>query len=267
MSKNIGKDFKTGIFVTLGLAFSMVAILVLGGAESAFTKKRKFITHFPNAAGVMVGSKVVLSGISVGTVKSVDFDNKTRTIKITLGVDIDFADHITHGATTEILTQGVLGDKYVAVNPGDSSEPLKEMDEIPNIASNDLMSFLSKSDQLMVNLNSAVGSLDRVLKSFDKGNRLDAIMLNLSNASAGLASVTNSLESKNLNKTTRNLADIMEKVNNGVGTLGALVNDPRLYEDARALVGGANRNRIIRNLVRKSAKDGAEKTNAEDESK
>ena len=54
----------------------------------------------------------------------------------------------------------------------------------------------------------------------------------------------------------KNAADILEKVNNGTGTLGALVNDPGLYEDARALVGGANRNRIVRNLVRKTAKDG-----------
>lgn len=263
MSKNTGKDFKVGIFVTLGLAFSMVAILVLGGAESAFTPKRKFITHFPNASGILVGSKVVLSGIPVGTVKKVDFDMKTKNIEVTLGVELGYADHVTQGATAEILTQGVLGDKYVAINPGESSTALKEGDEIPNISSNDLMSFLSKSDQLMVNLNSAVANLDVVLKALNKGNRFDTIMMNLSNASLGLSNVASALEAKNLNKTTKNLGDIMEKVNNGVGTLGALVNDSRLYEDARALVGGANRNRIIRNLVRKSAKDGAEKSEEE----
>lgn len=118
----------------------------------------------------------------------------------------------------------------------------------------------------MVNLNSAVANLDVVLKSLNKGNRFDSIMMNLSTAAAGLSGVATALEAKNLNKTTKNLGDIMEKVNNGVGTLGALVNDPRLYEDARALVGGANRNRIIRNLVRKTAKDGAEKE-AEDDKK
>ncbi len=266
MNKNTGKDFKVGIFVTLGLALSMVAILVLGGAESAFTKKRRFMTHFPNASGILVGSKVVLSGIAVGTVKKVDFDSRTKNIEVTLGVELDYADHVTKGATAEILTQGVLGDKYIAINPGDGNEPLKEGDEIANISSNDLMSFLSKSDQLMVNLNSAVANLDVVLKSLNKGNRFDSIMMNLSTAAAGLSGVATALEAKNLNKTTKNLGDIMEKVNNGVGTLGALVNDPRLYEDARALVGGANRNRIIRNLVRKTAKDGAEKE-AEDDKK
>ena len=59
-----------------------------------------------------------------------------------------------------------------------------------------------------------------------------------------------------LKKTIHDVAQIVEKINNGSGTLGALVNDPSLYEDARSLVGGANRNRIIRNLVRKTTKDG-----------
>jgi phospholipid/cholesterol/gamma-HCH transport system substrate-binding protein len=60
-------------------------------------------------------------------------------------------------------------------------------------------------------------------------------------------------------KSSKSLVEILDKVNNGAGTLGALVNDPGLYEDARALVGGANRNRIIRNLVRETAKDGTGK--------
>jgi hypothetical protein len=34
-----------------------------------------------------------------------------------------------------------------------------------------------------------------------------------------------------------------------------LVNDPALYDDAKALVGEANNNRIVRNLVRQTLKE------------
>ena len=47
---------------------------------------------------------------------------------------------------------------------------------------------------------------------------------------------------------------IFEKINNGTGTIGALVNDPGLYDEVKALFGGANRNRVIRNLVRQTVK-------------
>lgn len=256
MKDTRNRDFQVGIFVTLGLAFSMVAILVLGGAESVFTSKKTFGAHFPTANGLLPGAKVVLSGIPVGTVRTVDYDSDTKNVKVQLGVQKKFADHVTDGSTVEIMTQGVLGDKYIAINPGHGEKGLEENSEIPNLPTSDMTAFLSKSDQLMMNLNKAVESLTRILNSLEKGNRIDVIAEGLATTSKNLSSFTQGLEGKNLNKTTRQLGEILEKINNGSGTLGALVNDPGLYEDARALVGGANRNRIIRNLVRKTAKEG-----------
>jgi hypothetical protein len=37
--------------------------------------------------------------------------------------------------------------------------------------------------------------------------------------------------------------------------MGALINDPGLYDNVKALVGQANRNRILRNLVRQTLRD------------
>lgn len=242
------QDVKVGIFVTLGLSFSMVAILVLGGSESAFTRKTYFKAHFPNANGLITGAKVVLSGVPVGNVGEVNFDPKTRNIAVTFSVQTKFAEHVREGSTVEIQTQGVLGDKFVSISPGEGSNILPEGSEIPNVAGQDLSQILSKSDTLLINLSSAAANLDQTLKAINKGGRIDLIMANLHKFSSDL-------ESSPLKKTVRDLSLITEKINNGTGTLGALVNDPGLYEDARALVGGANRNRIIRNLVRKTAKD------------
>ncbi|MBM4390610.1 MAG: MCE family protein [Deltaproteobacteria bacterium] len=43
---------------------------------------------------------------------------------------------------------------------------------------------------------------------------------------------------------------IVESVDEGDGTAGLLVNDPQLYEDLRALLGGAQRNALLRAYVR-----------------
>lgn len=42
---------------------------------------------------------------------------------------------------------------------------------------------------------------------------------------------------------------VLEKVDQGQGTLGLLVNDPTLYEDLKQLVGGAQRSLVVRTLV------------------
>ncbi|MBC7387215.1 MAG: MCE family protein [Cryobacterium sp.] len=252
------RDFKVGIFVTLGVAFSMVAILVLGGAENAFTSKAEYQTHFPTTNGLLSGSKVVLSGVPVGTVAKVDYDAEKKNIQVLFKVDKKYSKYLVDGTTVEIATQGVLGDKYISINPGSGNSVIAEHAEIPNLPGTDMASFLSKSDLVMMNLNSTIESLNRILRSLEKGNRVDTIAENLSTVSKNLASFSSGLEGKGGAKASKSLTDILDKINSGTGTLGALVNDPSLYEDARALVGGANRNRIIRNLVRKTAKDGGQ---------
>jgi phospholipid/cholesterol/gamma-HCH transport system substrate-binding protein len=242
------QDLRTGVFVTLGLAFAMVAILVLGGSENTFSRKVSYFSHFPNANGLLPGAKVVLSGIPVGVVKEVKYDPKSQNVSVTFSIEKVKAEYIREGSAVEIMTQGVLGDKFVSIQPGGGAGILPEGSELPHQAGQDLTALLTKSDQLLIHLTESTASLERILKTLEKGNRLDKMTENM-------AKFSSELEGTHLKKTLQNLASITEKINGGSGTIGALVNDPGLYEDARSLVGGANRNRIIRNLVRKSAKD------------
>ena len=71
------------------------------------------------------------------------------------------------------------------------------------------------------------------------------------------------LEGNHLKNALKGLDGVMSKINNGTGTLGALINDPGLYDDAKALLGGANRNRIIRNLVRQTVRKNEEAEGAQ----
>ena len=48
---------------------------------------------------------------------------------------------------------------------------------------------------------------------------------------------------------TVRLDQILRKIDEGEGTLGALVNDPAVYEDLRLLVSGARRSALLRTLI------------------
>lgn len=52
--------------------------------------------------------------------------------------------------------------------------------------------------------------------------------------------------------TARDLRAIVAKVREGDGSLGALINDPTVYEDLKSILGNVKRNRILRELVRYS---------------
>jgi phospholipid/cholesterol/gamma-HCH transport system substrate-binding protein len=64
-----------------------------------------------------------------------------------------------------------------------------------------------------------------------------------------------------LQETMEGLKLVVDGVNQGEGTLGLLAQDPTLYEDLRSLVGGAKRNKLLRNYIRRTIEK-AEKEDA-----
>jgi len=260
MSKKLDLEIKVGIFVTLGVALLMASILALGGNSSLFSRRASFASHFDRVDGLITGAKIVLGGIQVGTITDIAFDMEKRDIKVTYSVDNNATQWIRQDSTAEIATQGVLGDKYISLNAGSLDKPLIQPgSDIPIRPSEGLSKLLTRSDQLMVTLTSLASSLDRVVKSFETDRRSDTFFGGMAATAKNAASATEKLNRElddiQIKKITRNLGSILEKINNGTGTIGALVNDPGLYDDVKKLVGEANRNRIVRNLLRQSIKE------------
>ena len=61
-----------------------------------------------------------------------------------------------------------------------------------------------------------------------------------------------------LKVTTAALRETSEAIASGEGTVGLLARDPALYEDLRALVGGAQRNKLLRAYIRQTVQKGEE---------
>lgn len=59
-----------------------------------------------------------------------------------------------------------------------------------------------------------------------------------------------------LAQTSASLRETSEAINAGDGTIGLLARDPALYEDLRALVGGAQRNKLLRAYIRRTVRQG-----------
>lgn len=257
MRKQLEVELKVGIFVALGIGLVMAAILILGSTENLLTRQNRYRASFPSVEGLINGAKVVLGGIQVGTVEKIEISRDERKVDVLFSVASRYGDWIRKDSSVEIATQGVLGDKFLSLSMGTPEEAvLPNGSEMAPRAPRDISQFLSKGDQLMVNLNSIAGNLDRMLKRFEADNRSDQFFKGMAQTSKNLAEATErlnrSLEDGQLRSAIRNLNQVLGKINNGTGSLGALINDPGLYDDAKALVGEANRNRVIRNLVRQT---------------
>jgi phospholipid/cholesterol/gamma-HCH transport system substrate-binding protein len=260
MANQIENEIKVGIFVTLGVALLLTTILILGGFKNLFTHKATYTSHLQSAEGLIPGAKVILAGVPVGVVEKIQFDKAQKNIEVILSVSKDATEWIHQGASFEISTQGVLGDKYVNLDGGKMEDPLlPPKSEILQRPSKDISQFLNKSDHLIVTLNGVLASLDRILKSFETDHRSETFFKSLAQSAKNISSTSEKLNDElnqiKLKGAISHLNQIMEKINNGTGTIGALINDASLYDDLKSLLGGVNRNRIMRNLVRQTLKD------------
>lgn len=253
-------DIKAGTFVLGGIILFCAAVLTLGGSSRFMDREESYFAHFYSVDGLTVGAKVVLSGIQVGSVSDIFIDTRTQDVSVKLAVQQRFAQWLREGTMAEMSSLGVLGDKFIKLTRGSPEAPLIPAGSIiPVSSSKDLSQVLNKGDALLVTLNSIAGGMERLLKVFEKSNRSETIAESMAQATKNLASVSQKMDKEldrmQLSEAIRNLNSILGKINDGHGSLGALINDPALYDDAKALVGGANRSRIVRNMVRQTIKN------------
>jgi phospholipid/cholesterol/gamma-HCH transport system substrate-binding protein len=83
---------------------------------------------FDKVDGVKVGSDVMLAGIKVGTVTDESLDTKEylAVLKISLASNVQLPDD----SAIKIASDGLLGGKYLSIDPGGSEDYLEAGDEI-----------------------------------------------------------------------------------------------------------------------------------------
>src|ERR1700743_817683 len=125
---NTAKRLSVGIFISLGIVILIVAIFTIGGQHKAFVKSVRVHILFDDVQGLQPGNNVWLSGMKVGTVKSIDFYRNTQGAG-TLNIKKKAQAHIAGDSKARISTDGLVGNKIVVISGG--------TDGAPTIADND----------------------------------------------------------------------------------------------------------------------------------
>lgn len=247
-------EIKVGIFVALGTVLIMVVIMLLGGGQSIFSRKIELKTKFKQAEGIVEGATVKVAGVKVGQVDGIQFIKDSGEVEVRFSVGYKFRDAIHEDSTVSVATQGVLGDRYLVVSYGTpGNEPAKDGGELKSEMPRELKDYLNTADEVLGRVKGSLKSLEAILGNFEKDGRSDTLFKNLSAASTNVSGA-----SGNLPPSTQHLRSILAKIDNGEGTLGALINDPSLYEDLKAVLGGANRNKVLKYFIRKSVEESRE---------
>lgn len=111
-------DLWVGLFVIIGIA--ALTFLALQAANLLQTSWRtntyQVSAYFDDIGGLKPRAAVRSSGVVVGRVQSIGYDDHVYRAKVVLDMDEKFA--FSKDSALKILTSGLLGDQYVGIEPG-----------------------------------------------------------------------------------------------------------------------------------------------------
>ena len=260
--------YKTEIQVGLLMLVAFVGLLAgvawISGLDFGGERLRVFATS-PHAGSVTDGARVTLLGVDVGEVTAVEIDGR----QVVLALEVSFRGELPIDSRAEIRSAGFLGAQVVALIPGDATASVVDGDTLRGGTEASLTAMAGEiggeltdvlnrveallSDEMIGNLEQSSGALAGTLTELQtllerQRATIETILQGLSETSSQLAEATSGPElgntisnvdsltarlsraSDDLDSSSASLASILQKIDEGDGSIGRMLNDPELYD-------------------------------------
>ncbi|MED5262674.1 MAG: outer membrane lipid asymmetry maintenance protein MlaD [Myxococcota bacterium] len=122
-----GRDLAVGVFVFAGIAALAYLSVQVGGLSYSGPRGFEVVATFDDVGGLSPRSPAMISGVKVGQVKTVQLD---ETLRARVVMDLDPSLDLPVDTSAAIRTQGLLGDQFIALEPGAEDDLLLPGEEI-----------------------------------------------------------------------------------------------------------------------------------------
>ena len=179
-------ETKVGLLVLTGLLILIYLTLKVGTLGFGSGAGYQVQLMLDDASGLGKDSEVVVAGISVGVVESVELaEGRAR-----LGLRIRESLRLPVDSSASLRTQGVLGEKYVEIRPGGSAQMLVEGGTLRTGAPpGDLDRLVSSLGEISTDVKQVTERLARVFGTDEGEQQLREIVGGLRDTAVGLREV------------------------------------------------------------------------------
>ena len=124
MVQNRSIEILVGAFMAAGfVALFFLAMQVSNLSATSSSDGYELTGRFDNIGSLKVRSPVTMAGVRIGRVSAVSFDSTTYEAVVTMRIENRY-NTIPDDTFAKILTAGLLGEQYVGLDPGGSTESL-----------------------------------------------------------------------------------------------------------------------------------------------
>lgn len=197
-----------GLFILLSVIGLILILFFTLRSQKVLEKKYQLKATFSQGYGLKIGAKVYLSGLEVGIVESIQFDqeNKVQTVLL---IQKRFQEKIRRDSIATMAKMGMFGDRDVSISIGSKDLPvLLDGEEIKSKDPAEITDLTSEIEPIIEKIETAVENI----KGFT------------SNLNAKAVPILDSLK------------DISTGLNQGKGPLGVALKDERLASEIKETV-------------------------------
>jgi len=189
---NLSREVKTAILILGCIVIFIFGFSYLKG--SSLLKQEKTVhALYQDVEGLVVGANVTISGMNVGKVKQIDFDESYKKIKVTFSLreDLSFSDQ----SVAQLYEAGLIGGKAIAILP--------QYEE-----GNVIQSGAVLSSEIKPGLTELVNQQIAPLQ-----DKIEGLLTSADSLFAGVSNVMNYDTQNNLKATLENFAKTIENIN------------------------------------------------------
>jgi len=130
MRANYKVEFASGVFLLLGIAALVwLATRATDFGQDIGKDTYRIDARFTNVGDLRDRAPVKIGGVTVGMVEAVTLDPVTFEAIVQMSVASRF-NEIPSDTGASVLTSGVLGDRYIGLEPGGAPDVLTDGDEL-----------------------------------------------------------------------------------------------------------------------------------------
>jgi len=190
----MSKAFRLGVLIVAALFILGAGIFWIGNNEMRFRSKYRLNADFQNVAGLAEGAEVRIAGVRKGTVRRIDLPQRPgQKVRVEMDLDSDTHRLVRHDSPAAIHADGLMGDEYVKISMGSTeASAVQDNETLQGAQPVEISDLIDKANGI---LDTAGGAMQSV------------------------------------NQTADSLSSITSKINSGAGTVGALINDRKLYQN------------------------------------
>jgi len=227
MDENETKQrLKLGAFVAGGSVLFLIAVLFIGSASNFFIKTFVVSAIFKNVEGLKEGDKVWLSGVQIGVVKTVRIIHVGEVV-VNLSLREKQNEFIRKNASASIGSDGLIGNKIVVIQPGDSRAIIQEADTLNAVSPADTQQLINIAKEVGENTRSLTFDLKTISGKIKNGQGVIGELLSEGAFAKDLRQTVTSfrISGENMARASSEISAVAEEMKHGRGLVPALLSD------------------------------------------